>query len=90
MRYTLAMDNTEYIVWYTDLNRLNLEDPWIRKWWIQQVLIHGRIEDIKQLDFNDVRRFLSTLNLDYKIKSLWEDYFRHQDANTHRPARRDT
>lgn len=84
------MDNTEYIVWYTDINRLNLEDPWIRKWWIQQVLIHGRMEDIKQLDFNDVKRFLPTLNLDYKIKSLWEDYFRHPDANTHRTTRRDT
>ena len=82
------MKNSEYIVWYADLNKLDLSDPWVKKWWIQQVLTHGRLEDIKKLDFDEVRKILSSLHLDSKIKSLWEDYFRHQDADTDKPTRR--
>lgn len=84
------LNNNEYIVWYADLNKLNLKDPWVRKWWIQQVLIHGRLEDIQQLDFDEIRKTLPSLHLDYKIKSLWEDYFKNQYASTNQPTRRNT
>jgi hypothetical protein len=69
------MNNTDYIVWYADINKLDLKDPRARKWWIQQVLIHGRLEDVKELNFDEVKKLLPSLHLDYKIKSLWEDYF---------------
>ena len=83
------MKNSEiHIVWYADLEKIDLSDPWVRKWWIQQVLIHGRLEDIKKLDFNEVRKTLSSLHLDSKIKSLWEDYFRYQDADIDKSTRR--
>lgn len=82
------MKNSEYIVWYADLDNLDLSDPWVRKWWLQQVLTHGRSEDIKKLDFDEVRNMLSYLHLDPKIKSLWEDYFRRQDADTNKFTRR--
>ncbi len=36
------MKNSEYIVWYADLDKLDLNDPWVKKWWIQQVLTRGR------------------------------------------------
>lgn len=65
----------KYIVWYADLDKLDLKDPWVKKWWIQQVLIHGRLEDIRQLDFSEIKSLLSNLYLNYEIKSLWEDYF---------------
>ena len=70
------MNNSEYIVWYADLDKLDLNDPWVKKWWIQQVLIHGRIEDIKKLDFDEIKKLLPALHLDSKIKSLWQDYFK--------------
>lgn len=76
------MDNIAHIVWYADLNKLDLKDPWVRKWWIQQVLTHGRLEDIKKLDFAEIRKLLTSLHLDSKIRTLWEDYFRMHDADT--------
>jgi hypothetical protein len=33
-----------YIVWSTD--RVDLSDPFQRRWYLQQVLTHGRLEDI--------------------------------------------
>lgn len=50
------MTGKGYIVWYADLDKLDLTDPWLKKWWIQQVLTHGRIEDISQLDFNEIKK----------------------------------
>jgi len=84
------MNNADYIVWYADIDKLDLKDPWVKKWWIQQVLIHGRLEDIIKLDFGEVKKTLPYLQLDYKIKSLWEDYFKAKDADTYEPTRRDT
>lgn len=78
------------MVWYADLDKLDLKDPWVKKWWIQQVLIHGRLEDIIKLDFGEIKKTLPSLQLDYKIKSLWEDYFKAKDADTYEPTRRDT
>ena len=70
------MEGKSYIVWYADVDKLDLDDPWVKKWWIQQVLVHGRIEDITYLDFGVVKELLASLHLSKKIKSLWEDYFR--------------
>ena len=71
------MQGKGYIVWYADVDKLDLKDPWVKKWWIQQVLINGRFEDISLLDFDVVKGVLPSLYLNKKIKSLWEDYFRH-------------
>lgn len=69
------MKNTAHIVWYADLDKLDLNDPWLKKWWVQQVLIHGRFEDISRLDFQEVKELLPSLRIPKKIKSLWKDYF---------------
>ena len=69
------MKNTGHIVWYADLEKLDLNDPWLKKWWVQQVLIHGRFEDISLLNFNEVKELLPSLRIPKKIKSLWKDYF---------------
>jgi len=42
-----------HIVWSTDL--LDLSDPFQRRWYIRQVLLHGRTEDIRTLDLNGTR-----------------------------------
>jgi len=69
------MKNKKHIVWYADIERLDFTHPWIRKWWIEQVLIHGTMEDVVELDFEEIRNFLPTLNLPKEIKNLWADYF---------------
>ena len=70
------MKRMGHIVWYADLDKLDLKDPWLKKWWFQQVLTHGRFEDIKHLDFNEIKKIFPSLRLAHKIKSLWEDYFK--------------
>jgi hypothetical protein len=63
-----------YIVWSTD-KEIDLSHPWQRKWYIKQVLINGRAEDVAELDWEEIRRLLPELELPKEIKSFWEDYF---------------
>ena len=67
------MQPKRYIVW--SKNDIDLADPWQRKWYIQQVLTHGRAEDIAELDWVEIKMLLPELNLPKEVRSLWEDYF---------------
>ncbi|MCS6902953.1 MAG: hypothetical protein NZO41_01585 [Candidatus Bipolaricaulota bacterium] len=72
-------DLKRYIVW--SKRTLDLSDPWQRQWWIEQVLLHGRAEDIVALDWEEVRRLLPHLQLPPWVRRLWEGYFAHADQN---------
>ena len=62
-------------MWSTD-KEIDLSNPWQRKWYIKQVLINGRAEDIAELDWEEIKNLLPELELPEDIiKSLWEDYF---------------
>jgi len=63
-----------YIVW----SKNDLTDSWQRKWYIQQVLNHGRAEDISQIDWEEIRSLMGELNLLPAVRRLWEDYFSAQ------------
>jgi hypothetical protein len=65
-----------HIVWST--REVDLSDPWQRKWYIQQVLIHGRMEDVAALDWEEVRQLLPELELPPEVQRLWEAYFAHE------------
>lgn len=65
-----------HIVWST--RKLDLSDLWLRKWYIQQVLVHGRAEDVAQLDWEKVRKLLPELHLPDDARRLWEEYFTNQ------------
>ena len=62
-----------YIVWSKE--RLDLSDPWQRRWYIKQVLLHGRAEDIAALDWEEIRELLPQLDLPPEFRRLWEEYF---------------
>lgn len=65
-----------HIVWSFDgADQLDLNRPENRAWWIKQVLMHGRMEDIRTLDLDEVERVLPDLYLPRPIKKLWSDYF---------------
>ncbi len=72
----IEMRPKRYIVWSTN-KEVDLTDPWQRKWYIKQVLTHGRTEDIAELDWDEVRRLLLELNLPRRVRRLWEDYFEY-------------
>ncbi len=61
-----------HIVWSTD--RLDLADPFQRKWYIRQVIEHGRADDIAGLDLDEVARLLDELNLPPYLYSLWSRF----------------
>ncbi len=61
-----------HIVWCTD--RLDLEEPFQRRWYIRQVLLHGRAEDIRTLDLEQVAASLDDLDLPSHIYCLWREY----------------
>lgn len=63
-----------HIVWSTD--QLDLSDPFQRRWYLRQVLTHGRAEDIRTLDLEEVRRELEALDLPPDIDSLWRAFLK--------------
>lgn len=62
------MSIPRYIVW--SKGELDLADPWQRKWYIQQVLTHGRAEDVAALDWQEVRDLLAELELPAEVRRL--------------------
>ena len=67
-----------YIVWSTD--QVDLSDPFQRRWYIQQVLTHGRIEDIRTLNLDEVATALDEIILPEDVRSLWQCFLERRDA----------
>ena len=66
------------IVWSTDA--VDLSDPFQRKWYIRQVLLHGRAQDIRALDLEEVASLLEDLNLPPDLYRLWKTFL---EARSH-------
>lgn len=61
-----------HIVWST--NSVDLSDPIQRRWYIRQVLLYGRAEDIRTLDLREVAALLDELNLPGPVYKLWRTF----------------
>jgi hypothetical protein len=61
-----------HIVWSTD--SVDLSDPFQRQWYIRQVLLHGRSEDIRTLDLDEVATMLDDLSLPLHLYRLWKPF----------------
>jgi hypothetical protein len=69
----------KYIVWSTD--QVDLSDPFQKRWYIQQVLTHGRMEDIRALKLEDIAAVLDEIVLPEEVRSLWENYLEWRNVN---------
>jgi DNA topoisomerase IB len=67
-----------HLVWSTDT--LDLSDPFQRTWYLRQVLMHGRAEDIRALDLDEVARRLDDLDLPPAIYDLWRCFLEMRHA----------
>ena len=67
------MKPKRYIVWST--NEIDLTNPFQRKWYIEQVLQHGKAEDVAELNKDELKELLPTLNLPKDIMGFWQWYF---------------
>ena len=61
-----------HIIWSTD--HLDLADPFQRRWYIRQVLLHGRAEDVRALDLAEVAASLEDLGLPASLYRLWKSF----------------
>lgn len=73
----MTADIPRYIVWSTD--QVDPSDPFQRRWLLRQTLLHGRAQDIRALDFDEVHRELDALDLPPHIDSLWRTYLSQRD-----------
>jgi hypothetical protein len=67
-----------HIVWSTD--KLNLHDPFQKRWLLRQTLMHGTAQDIRALDFGEIKKQLDELDLPKDIESLWRRYLESIDV----------
>ncbi|MBI1865546.1 MAG: hypothetical protein HYR98_07475 [Nitrospirae bacterium] len=65
----------KHIVWFAGNREIDLDDSAERAWWIKQVLMRGRMEDVLSLDFNEIERLLPEFHLPPPVRKLWSDYF---------------
>lgn len=65
-----------HILWSTDT--LDLTDPFQRAWYLRQVLMHGRAEDIRSLD--EIARRLDELDLPPALDDLWRRFLEMRRA----------
>jgi hypothetical protein len=61
-----------HIVWSTD--QIDLSDPFQKRWYIQQVLTHGKAEDLRTLDLEEVRRVFDQITLPMDVRNLWQNF----------------
>jgi hypothetical protein len=66
-----------HLVWSTDT--IDLSDPFQKRWLLRQTLMHGRAEDIRALELEEIRRELDQLDLPEETKSLWQRYLEYLD-----------
>ena len=68
-----------YIVWSTD--QIDLADPFQRRWYIPQVLTHGRAEDIRSLKLEEIAAVFDELILPDDVRSLWQRFLETRRVN---------
>ena len=74
----MLLQPPRHIVWSTDT--VDLSDPFQRKWYIRQVLLHGRAQDIRALDLEEIAYLLDDLNLPPDLHELWKAFL---ETRTH-------
>ncbi len=68
----MAKQLPRHIVWSTD--DLDLRDPFQKRWLLRQTLMHGTAQDVRALDFGEIKIHLADLDLPKDIDSLWRRY----------------
>jgi hypothetical protein len=68
-----------YIVWSTD--QVDLGDPFQHRWYIRQVLLHGRAQDLRLLDLREVAVELDQLDLPVELHTLWKRLLESKNAD---------
>ncbi len=74
----MAVHPPRHIVWSTD--KIDLHDPFQKRWLLRQTLMHGMAQDIRALKLADIQKNLDRLDLPEEIDSLWRRYLEYSHA----------
>lgn len=74
----MATNFPRHIVWSTD--KLDLRDPFQKRWLLRQTLIYGTAQDIRALGLGEIKKHLDQLDLPKEIESLWRRYLEYADV----------
>lgn len=58
---------------------LDLSDPWQRRWYMKQMLVHTRAEGVARLHWEESGRLLPELDLPRGVCPLWENCFNSRE-----------
>lgn len=75
---TMIVHPPRHLVWSTD--KIDLNDPFQKRWLLRQTLTHGRAEDVRGLNLDEIKQALEELDLPSEIVSLWRRYLEYRDA----------
>jgi len=67
-----------HIAWSTDT--LDSDDPFQRRWYLRQGLMHGLAADIRALDLDEVARQLDDLDLPPALYDMWQRFLEARRA----------
>jgi hypothetical protein len=67
-----VVEPPRHIVWSSE--HVDLADPFQRRWYMRQVLINGRAEDVRRLDLDVVASELDDLDLPPHLHHLWQTF----------------
>ena len=71
------MKPQRHIVWSTDT--VDLSHPFQRRWYLRQVLLHGRAEDIRTLNLEEIAQLIDNLDLPPHIRRLWQAFLKDKN-----------
>ncbi len=75
-----SVDPPLHVVWSTSTDRIDLSDPFQRRWYVQQVLTHGRAEDIRALKLDEIAAVLDEIYLPEDVRNLWQRFLETRRA----------
>ena len=67
-----------HLVWSTD--RLDLRDPFQKRWLLRQTLMYGTAQDIGALKLGEIEKNLDRLDLPKEVESLWRRYLEYANV----------
>lgn len=59
-------------IWDYDFKESDLKKRSFKKWYIGRILVKGNVNDIKDIGYSLIKKFLPEITVPYKIREYWE------------------
>ena len=69
------MNVNTHLIWDYSFSPHEYKQDSFKRWYIARVLMRGGIEEIRGVGVDNIRHYLSQLNIPKRIREFWEWYF---------------